>query len=63
MQKSESARNILATAKFLLPSLTPAEKKVAEFLIAYPKEVTGMSLQKMAKRQKPMLINFCGGNL
>lgn len=62
MQKSESARNILATAKFLLPSLTPAEKKVAEFLIAYPKEVTGMSLQKMAKRcecGEATVIRFC----
>lgn len=50
MQNDENARNILATAKFLLPSLTPAEKRVAEFLIASPKEATGMSLQKMAKR-------------
>lgn len=50
MQKNENTRNILATAKFLLPSLTPSEKKVAEFVIASPKEATGMSLQKMAKR-------------
>lgn len=50
MQKKESVRNILATAKFLLPSLTPAERRVAEFVLTSPKEVTKMSLQKLAKR-------------
>lgn len=50
MQKKESVRNILATARFLLPSLTPAEKRVAEFVLASPREVSRMSLQKLAKR-------------
>ena len=44
MQKKESVRNILATARFLLPSLTPAEKRVAEFVLASPREVSRMSL-------------------
>ena len=50
MQKKESVRNILATARFLLTSLTPAEKRVAEFVLASPREVSRMSLQKLAKR-------------
>ncbi|QDW73026.1 MurR/RpiR family transcriptional regulator [Lachnospiraceae bacterium KGMB03038] len=50
MEKKENVRNILATARFLLPSLTPAERRVAEFVLASPKEVTKMSLQKLAKR-------------
>ncbi len=50
MEKKENVRNILATARFLLPSLTPAERRVAEFVLALPKEVTKMSLQKLAKR-------------
>lgn len=49
MNKKESIRNILATTKFLLPSLTPAEKRVAEFVLSSPAEVSRMSLQKMAK--------------
>jgi len=49
MQKGESIRNILATTKFLLPSLTNAEKRVAEFLLSAPKDVTQMSLQKLSK--------------
>ena len=50
MQKTESVRNILATTQFLLPSLTPAEKRVAEFVLKSPREVVHMSLQKIAKR-------------
>ena len=50
MRRTESVRNILATTQFLLPSLTPAEKKVAEFVLKAPHETAGMSLQKMAKR-------------
>lgn len=50
MNRNESVRNILATTQFLLPSLTPAEKKVAEFVLTSPKEVTNMSLQKLSKR-------------
>lgn len=50
MQKNDSVRNILATTEFLLPSLTPAERRVAEFVLAAPKEVTRMPLQKLAKR-------------
>ena len=46
----ENGRNILATTKFLLPSLTSAEKRVAEFVLASPKEVTRMSLKKLSKR-------------
>ncbi|EEG72085.1 hypothetical protein CLOHYLEM_07851, partial [[Clostridium] hylemonae DSM 15053] len=42
----ENGRNILATTRFLLPSLTAAEKRVAEFVLASPKEVTRMSLKK-----------------
>lgn len=50
MQKTESVRNILATTRFLLPSLTPAEKRVAEFVLKAPHEATRMSLQRLAKR-------------
>lgn len=50
MQKIESVRNILATTQFLLPSLTPAEKRVAEFVLKAPHEITHMSLQRLAKR-------------
>lgn len=50
MRRTESVRNILATTQFLLPSLTPAEKKVAEFVLKAPRETVRMSLQKMAKR-------------
>lgn len=46
----ENGRNILATTRFLLPSLTAAEKRVAEFVLASPKEVTRMSLKKLAIR-------------
>lgn len=46
----ENGRNILATTRFLLPSLTAAEKRVAEFVLASPKEVTRMSLKKLAVR-------------
>lgn len=49
MYKKESVRNILATIRFLLPSLTPAEKRVAEFVLASPKDAACMPLQKMAK--------------
>lgn len=52
MTENESVRNILATTQFLLPSLTPAEKRVAEFILKSPKEATVMPLQKMAKRCK-----------
>lgn len=50
MRRNESVRNILATTEFLLPSLTPAEKKVADFVLKAPHEITRMSLQKLAKR-------------
>ena len=50
MGKTESVRNILATTRFLLPSLTPAEKRVAEFVLKAPHEITRMSLQRLAKR-------------
>lgn len=50
MDVIENGRNILATTKFLLPSFTAAEKRVAEFVLASPKEVTRMSLKKMALR-------------
>lgn len=52
MGKGQSVRNILATTQFLMPSLTNAEKRVAEVVLESPKEVTKMSLQKMAKRCK-----------
>ncbi|SHJ42315.1 MurR/RpiR family transcriptional regulator [Hespellia stercorisuis] len=52
MRYNESVRNILATTQFLLPSLTPAEKRVGEFILDSPKEASSMSLQKMAKRCK-----------
>lgn len=45
-----NGRNILATTKFLLPSLTAAERRVAEFVLASPKEAARMSLKKMALR-------------
>lgn len=50
MSALESGRNILATTRFLLPSLTAAEKRVAEFVLASPREVAHMSLQKLSKR-------------
>lgn len=50
MDVVENGRNILATARFLLPSLTAAERRVAEFVLASPKEAARMSLKKMAKR-------------
>ena len=50
MKAIENGRNILATTEFLLPSLTAAEKRVAEFVLASPKEVIKMPLQKLAKR-------------
>lgn len=62
MQKGESVRNILATTRFLLPSLTSAEKRVAEFLLASPQEVTHLSLQKLSKRcecGEATVVRFC----
>lgn len=52
MERGQSVRNILATTRFLLPTLSNAEKRVAEVVLEAPKEVTKMSLQKMAKRCK-----------
>ncbi len=50
MSKSENVRNILATIEFLLPSLTPAEKRVAKYVLASPKETVNAPLQKLAQR-------------
>lgn len=48
----ENGRNIMATTRFLLPSLTAAEKRVAEFVLASPKEVTRMSLKKAGGKMR-----------
>lgn len=50
MEQTRNVRNILATLEFLFPSLTQAEKRAAKYILATPKEVVKLPLQKLAKR-------------
>lgn len=50
MGRNDNVRNVLATLEFLFPSLTQAEKRAAKYILASPKEVVKLPLQKLAKR-------------
>jgi len=62
MNPIENKKNILATTEFLLSSLSPALRKVADYLLAYPKEVTFLSLQEFSQRcnsGQATIMRFC----
>ncbi len=51
-QVSTSKRGCLARLKGVYRSLNPAEKKVGDYILAYPEEVIGLSITEVAENSK-----------
>ncbi|GAI76282.1 unnamed protein product [marine sediment metagenome] len=51
-QVSTSKRGCLARLKGVYRSLNPAEKKVSDYILAYPEEVIGLSITEVAENSK-----------
>ena len=62
MATTEKANRILAMAKFLLPTVTPAERKACAFLVDNPLKVARMTLVTFAhasQSSQPSIIRLC----
>ena len=62
MSVQENANRIVPMAKFLLPSVTPAEQKVCAYLVDNPVKVSRMTLVEFAKKSETSqssIIRLC----